>query len=47
METHDDILDTIEMIDDEMKRYAEQMKSHNHAPDYQIYYDRLKIQTDL
>lgn len=39
MDVHDDILDTIEMINDEMKKYTEQMKSHQHAPEYQIFYD--------
>lgn len=47
MEVHDDILDTIEMINDEMKKYTEQMKSAQHAPEYQIFYDRLKIKQDL
>ena len=47
MEIHDDVLDTIEMINDEMKKYGEQMKSHNHAPEDHIYYDRLKLTEDL
>lgn len=34
MEVHDDILDTIEMINDEMKKYGEQMKTHPHASEY-------------
>jgi len=30
-----------------MKRYAEQMRSHNHPSEHQIFYDRQKIQSDL
>ena len=42
MEIHDDILDTIELVNDELKKYAVQMKERNQADEYIISYDRLK-----
>jgi hypothetical protein len=39
MEIHDDILDTTELINEELKKYAVQMKEIDKAGEYIISYD--------
>jgi hypothetical protein len=47
MEIHDDILDTIELIGDEMKKYAIEIKENDKANEYIVSYDRLQVTKEL
>lgn len=47
MDIHDDILDTTELINEELKKYAKQMKEKTFSEEYIISYDRIQSSAEL